>query len=93
MSIYITGSSRFTEPRVGFRAITGTFAPDDQAKNKLESVTYYKAVDLLCEGPIEGFCDATGKLVSGSGIFKCIYFDDVPVQVTTEESTPDYYNY
>jgi hypothetical protein len=76
-------------PKLGFRDISG-FEPlvkkqdttNDKKINEweeLESISYFKALDLISEGPIEGFCDPAGNLVSGSGILKGIYLDNTPI--------------
>jgi len=56
---------------------------------KLESVSLYKTIDLISEGPIEGLCDQKGEVAplssnskDNEGAFKGIYFNDVPVKNT-----------
>jgi predicted phage tail protein len=56
---------------------------------KLESVSLYKTIDLISEGPIEGLCDQKGEVAplslsskENEGAFKGIYFNDVPVKNT-----------
>lgn len=71
-----------TTPRLFKREIRGSFQPSEEDKEKLQSTAFIKAMDLLCEGPIEGIVDATGKLAKGSDIFKGIYLNEVPVQLT-----------
>lgn len=92
-----------TEPRLFFRTITGDqqanlatnggFNPSESDKEKLQSTSFLKALDLICEGPIEGFCDATGKLVTGSDILKGVYFNEVPVKLTSDLHPLGSYNF
>ena len=88
--IVVTGDVTTSDahPKIAFRDISG-FDPlrtdagadnDINEKEKLESVSYFKALDLISEGPIEGFCDTRGNLVSGSGILQGIYLDNTPAQ-------------
>ena len=57
---------------------------------KLESVSIYKTIDLISEGPIEGLCDQNGEVAplsnkpsdNNEGAFKGIYFNNVPVKNT-----------
>jgi len=56
-------------------------------RDKLESVSVYKTLDLISEGPIAGFCDAQGRLIPLSvnqtlneDGFKGFYLNDVPVK-------------
>ena len=67
---------------IGFTDVQGAFNPSQEDFGKLESQAYFKAVDLLCEGPIEGFCDANGVLQYGENISKGIYLDNTPIQLT-----------
>ena len=95
-------NSSDTEPRLFFRTITGDkapnrsinggFDPSEEDKEKLQSTSFLKALDLLTEGPIEGFCDATGKLVDGNDILKGIYLNEVPIKQTNELDI-DQYNF
>lgn len=62
--------------------------------HKFESVTIFKAIDLLCEGPIEGFCDKNGEtkkfknrpqLASSTrndtdDFLQGVYLDEIPVK-------------
>ena len=88
-----------TTPRLFRRTITGDgfggkFHPSDEDKDKLQSTAFLKSLDLISEGPIEGFCDATGKLVQGAGILKGIYLNDTPIQLTTNDvSQAGIYNF
>ena len=94
MSTLISGYASYTRPKLAFRDVTGNFKPSEPDKNKLESLSFHKAVDLISEGPIEGFCDATGKLISGNAITKGIYFDNVPIQITLQDpGSPSAYNF
>ena len=52
-------------------------APDE---NSLQSFSQSEVVDLICEGPIEGFCKPDGSLASGAEIAKGIYFNGTVVQ-------------
>ena len=63
---------------------------------KLESVSLYKTIDLISEGPIEGLCDQNGEVATLSnrssdneGAFKGIYFNNVPVK-NTHTNTVNY---
>ena len=56
---------------------------------KLEAVSIYQTIDLLCEGEIAGLCDSNGqtiRLTSNSDKnedgFKGIYLNDIPVKNT-----------
>lgn len=60
-------------------------APDE---NSLQSFSQSETLDLICEGPIEGFCDSNGNLVTGTEIAKGVYFNGTVVQ--NENNT---YNY
>ena len=77
-------------PRVFRRNIRGNYNPSEEDKEKLQSTAFVKSLDLLCEGPIEGIVDATGKLVEGNDILKGVYLNEVPVQLTTNSPTPVY---
>ena len=64
-----------------------------ETMNKLESVGLYKAIDLLCEGPIEGLCDMFGNVTPlttvpqlNENAFKGIYLNDVPVKNSTSDT-------
>ena len=63
---------------------------------KLESVSVYQTIDLLCEGEIAGLCDRHGNLVylhkdsrKNTNGFKGIYLNDVPIK-NTDASTLNY---
>ena len=53
---------------------------------KLESVSIYKSIDLVCEGPIEGFCDKNGTTIeytrgsSNDDFLQGVYLNDTPVK-------------
>ena len=83
---YQDGSARVSfetpDARIFFRKISGTYDQSDAELGKLESTSFFKTIDLVSEGPIAGFCDYTGKLVSGKHILKGIYLDDIPVMTT-----------
>lgn len=58
-------------------------------RHRLESVSLYKTIDLLCEGTIEGLADQTGTTINltndqylNENLFKGIYYNDVPVKNT-----------
>lgn len=90
MPVFLTSSSRDTTPRLFRRQITGNFLPSEEDKEKLESTSFIKSLDLISEGPIEGFCDNTGALCTGSNILKGVYLNNVPIQVTNNQSVPQY---
>ena len=65
----------------------------DPDATSLESVSIYKAIDLISEGEIAGLCDANGSLVEFTNDialnedgFKGIYFNDVPVKNTNSNT-------
>src|SRR6056300_1448449 len=93
MPVNITGYSNDLTPRLFLRDITGQFSPTYRDKELLESNSFFKAVDLICEGPIEGFVDYTGKLVSGTEILKGTYINDVPVMTTDKGVNDGQFNY
>jgi hypothetical protein len=88
----ISGFSSYTQPQLFNRQLTGYSVKSD-AKELLESNSFFKSVDLISEGPIEGFCDYTGKLVSGSDILKGVYLNDVPVKTTSDGPNDGLYNF
>ena len=77
-----------TSPRLFKREIKGNYNPSSDDKEKLQSVSFVKALDLISEGPIEGFVDATGKLLGPDEMFKGVYLNEVPVQLTTASASP-----
>lgn len=52
----------------------------------LESYTEMTNVDLLCEGPIEGFVSKYGGVISGGDIREGIYLNDVQIKNTSTDS-------
>lgn len=52
--------------------------PPYEAPNSLISVSNYKVLDLLCEGPISGFVIKDGAF--GNDPLCSVYYDDVPVR-------------
>jgi len=65
----------------------------DVTATDLESVSIYKAIDLISEGEIAGLCDANGSLIEFTNDvalnedgFKGIYFNDVPVKNTNSNT-------
>lgn len=90
MPVYLKSSSQNTVPRIFRREITGKFQPSDEDKEKLESTSFIKTLDLISDGPIEGFCDNTGGLCTGSHILKGVYLNNVPIQVTNNQHPPQY---
>ncbi len=64
-------------------------AMSEPADSKLEAVSIYQTIDVLCEGEIAGLCDKNGNLVrltsdsdKNEDGFKGIYLNDVPVKNT-----------
>lgn len=53
--------------------------PENDQANQLAVTEYSSSLDLLCEGPIEGFCDQNGRAVQDLEIFKSIYYNEMPV--------------
>lgn len=47
----------------------------------LKSHSYARIVDMLCEGPIAGFCNKKGHIIGALGnLGKAIYLDETPLQ-------------
>lgn len=46
----------------------------------LESYTEVEFLDLLCEGPIEGFVNANGALLTSDNIYQSIFLNETPIQ-------------
>ena len=74
----------------------GTIGSSKRMGEKLESVSVYQTIDLLCEGEIAGLCDRHGSLVylhkdsrKNTNGFKGIYLNDVPIK-NTDASTLNY---
>ena len=64
-------------------------AVSEPKDHKLEAVSIYQTIDLLCEGEIDGLCDQNGKLIrltsdsnKNEDGFKGIYLNDVAVKNT-----------
>lgn len=57
---------------------SSTPPPPYEAPNSLISISNYKILDLLCEGPISGFVVKNGPF--GSDPLCSVYYDDVPVR-------------
>jgi hypothetical protein len=89
----IDANASNTEPRLFFRTITGQFNPSAEDREKLQSTSFLKALDLICEGPIEGFCNQTGKLVSGQNILEAVYLNEVPIKQTNDFDPFGQYNF
>ena len=53
MSTLISGYASYTRPKLAFRDVTGNFKPSEPDKNKLESLSFHKAVDLISEGTLD----------------------------------------
>lgn len=73
-------------------AAAAILLPPDVANKKdlLLSTQVYDIVDLLCEGPIYGFVDSSGVLVSGIEMAKAMYMNDVPLMNSDEFDTVNY---
>lgn len=46
----------------------------------LASYSYAETIDLVSDGPIDGFVNQNGQYVQGHRIFESIYFDNTPVK-------------
>jgi len=64
----------------GQKAPVPLLKPPSPGENALQSFSQSEVVDLICEGPIEGFCDSNGNLVSGPEIAKGVYLNGTVVQ-------------
>lgn len=53
---------------------------NDNNMNTLESYSIFKYLELLCEGPIEGFVDQFGNLVDEENLEKAVFLNDVPIK-------------
>lgn len=69
-------------------ASTAVLEPPDPNNNLKKSISVAEAVDLLCEGPIEGIVDPFGRKVYGLDMLKGVYLNGVPIMNTNGE-----YNY
>lgn len=56
------------------------------AQQALASYSYAENIDLISDGPIDGFVNQNGQYVQGHRIFESIYFSDVPVKKTIDVS-------
>lgn len=67
---------------------------DSKSTHALESFSSSEYLDLLCEGPIEGFVNKNGGAISGGDIREGIYLNDVQVKNTpvknSQEGTLNY---
>lgn len=88
MGYNIYAFSNNTEPRLFFRNLEEGGHSDEDLE-KLQSTTFLKTLDLLSEGPIEGFCDQTGKLVTGIDILKGVYLNEIPIKNTQINTVND----
>lgn len=50
------------------------------ALQTLASYSYAEIIDLVGDGPIEGFVNKNGQYVQGNRIFESVYFDNTPVK-------------
>ena len=76
--------------------------------HKMESTSIYKAVDLVCEGPVGGFADKNGNVLSYSETYtnegdsslrnrnddylQGIFLDEIPVKEVNDQDDLDSYN-
>ena len=71
------------------------FLPGSISNDTIESYTQFHVQDLICEGPIEGFCDSSGNLLNEKNIggsnwddnqfVKSIYINDLPIKNESNE--------
>lgn len=71
------------------------FLPGSIGNKTLETYTKFFMQDLLCEGPIEGFCDMAGNVLNNQNeggrtwdsnqFLKSIYINDMPVKNDSNE--------
>ena len=68
-------------------------SPVNSSDQKLESVSIYQTIDVLCEGEVAGLCDKHGNLVylnkvprKNENAFKGIYLNDVPIKNTDADT-------
>lgn len=62
---------------------TSKSLPSDRKSNAadaLESYDLFQYLDLLCEGPIEGFVDEFGNLVDSDNLGRAVYLNDVQIK-------------
>lgn len=93
MPLYIESNASDTTPRLFRRKIKGTYNPSNDDKEKLQSTSFFRSLDLICEGPIEGFCDATGALITDGRILQGVYLNNVPVQLTLSPRATQRFNF
>jgi hypothetical protein len=73
--------------KISVDPIISTFINNtNQINQTLETESKYDAIDLLCEGPIEGFVDSNGNSVDyinvktkSNVLGKAIYYNDIPL--------------
>lgn len=78
--------------KVGSAAIstkkhTGFLSRNTQDKKALESFTTIEYLDLICEGPIEGFVNQAGGAINGNDIREGILLNEVPIKNTKKSSS------
>lgn len=61
------------------------YSRGDHKKETLQSYSVYKYLELLCEGPIEGFVDQFGNLVGEENLEKAVFLNDVPIKNTSNQ--------
>lgn len=54
------------------------------AQQALASYSYAETIDMISDGPIDGFVNQNGQYVQENRIFEGIYFDNVPVKKTLD---------
>lgn len=88
MGVNIYAFAQNTEPRLFFRNLDE--GPSSEAdREKLQSTSFVKTLDLVSEGPIQGFCDETGKFVTGTDILKGVYLNEIPVKNTVIDAATE----
>ena len=58
---------------------------NSEEMNTLESYSIFKYLELLCEGPIEGFVDQFGNLVDEENLDKAVYLNEVPIKNSNDQ--------
>jgi predicted phage tail protein len=61
------------------------YSRGDNNQKTLQSYSIYKYLELLCEGPIEGFVDQFGNLVDEENLEKAVFLNDVPIKNTSNQ--------
>ena len=71
------------------------FLPGSLNNDTIESYTQFHVQDLICEGPIEGFCDSSGNVLNGKNtggsdwddneFVKSIYINELPIKNESNE--------